>query len=375
MTDPTKAERAHLVLADGTVFPGRPFGAKGGTVGEAVFTTTILGYQEVLTDPSYYGQIVTMTAPQIGNVGVNSEDTEAVDARPRVAGFVVRDPSPLPSNWRAEQSLDEYLARHGVVGIGDVDTRKLTRHLRDHGSQNAAIGTEPVDVLLRRAREAPSMAGLDLVKEVTPKEPYRFTEGRGAWATEAARAAKHKVVVLDFGTKRNILRCLVDAGCELVVLPAFATAEDVLAHKPDGVFLSNGPGDPAAVTYAVETTKKLLGQKPIFGICLGHQLLAQALGAKTYKLKFGHRGANQPVKDLRTGRVEITSQNHGFCVDLATLPAGVTSTHVHLNDGTSEGLAAESLRAFSVQYHPEAAAGPHDALYLFDRFIEAMDRR
>jgi carbamoyl-phosphate synthase small subunit len=377
MTDPTRSiseERAWLVLADGTTFEGRAFGARGVGVGEAVFTTAMTGYQEVLTDPSYYGQIVTMTAPQIGNVGVNRDDTESVGEAPRVAGFVVRDASPIASNWRSQESLDLYLARHGVVGITDVDTRKLTRHLRDCGSQNAAIGTQEVEALLRRARQAPDMNGLDLVRFVTPKEPYAWSESRGPWRTSPARAAQFHVVVFDFGIKRNILRCLTDNGCRLTVVPANTGALDVLAMRPDGVFLSNGPGDPAAVAYAVDAIRGLLGQQPLFGICLGHQLLALALGAKTYKLKFGHRGANQPVKDLATGRVEITTQNHGFCVDLATLPPGATSTHVHLNDGTSEGLAVASMRAFSVQYHPEAAAGPHDALYMFNRFTDAMQR-
>lgn len=374
MSDPTKHDRCWLVLADGTTFEGRPMGARGVSVGEAVFTTAMTGYQEVLTDPSYCGQIVTMTAPQIGNVGTNRDDTEAVGDAPRVAGFVVRDASPIASNWRAQEPLDAYLARYGVVGITDVDTRKLTRHLRDAGSQNAAVGSEDVESLLRRARDAPDMSGLDLVRQVTPKEPYAWTEGRGAWKTSSAKALKYHVIVFDFGIKRNILRCLTDSGCRLTVVPATASARDVLAMRPDGVFLSNGPGDPAAVTYAIDTIRELLGQTPVFGICLGHQLMALALGAKTYKLKFGHRGANQPVKDLTTGRVEITTQNHGFCVDLSTLPPGAESTHVHLNDGTSEGLAVPSLRAFSVQYHPEAAAGPHDALYMFSRFTDAMQR-
>ncbi|MBX3192435.1 MAG: glutamine-hydrolyzing carbamoyl-phosphate synthase small subunit [Labilithrix sp.] len=372
-------ERAHLVLADGTVFEGEPYGARGVVTGEAVFTTTMTGYQEVLTDPSYTGQIVVMTAPEIGNVGVNAADAESVDGKPRVAGFVLRDASPLASSWRAEQTLDAYLAQHGIVAIGGVDTRRLTRHLRDHGAQNAAIGEGPVDALLRRAREAPDMSGLDLVKQVTPPSPYTFTEGRGAWRVDdgsrqasSAKKKEHHVVAIDYGVKKNILRCLVDAGCRVTVVPASTSASDILGMAPDGVFLSNGPGDPAAVGYAVETIRGLLGKKPIFGICLGHQLLALALGGKTYKLKFGHRGANQPVKDLATGRIEITTQNHGFCVDLASLPAGVTSTHVHLNDGTSEGLAAKDLQAFSVQYHPEAAAGPHDSLYLFDRFTTLM---
>ncbi|HLK38272.1 MAG TPA: glutamine-hydrolyzing carbamoyl-phosphate synthase small subunit [Polyangiaceae bacterium] len=383
MSDPTKQERAWLALADGTVFEGAPFGARGSTTGETVFTTTMTGYQEVLTDPSYCGQIVTMTAPEIGNVGTNPEDTEAVGDVPRVAGFVVRDASPVASNWRSRETLDAYLSRHAVVAITDVDTRRLTRHLRDAGSQNGAIGTDPPETLVRRAREAPDMNGLDLVRRVTPRETYSWTEGRGAWKTPSAPAAAagpsgragHHVVVFDYGVKRNILRCLADGGCRLTVVPASTKAADVLGLRPDGVFLSNGPGDPAAVGYAADTIRDLLGKRPIFGICLGHQLLAIALGAKTYKLKFGHRGANQPVKDLATGRIEITTQNHGFCVDLATLPSGARSTHVHLNDGTSEGLAVDSLEAFSVQYHPEAAAGPHDALYLFERFFSAMGTR
>jgi carbamoyl-phosphate synthase small subunit len=363
-------ERAWLVLADGTVFAGRPFGAIGTATGEAVFTTAMTGYQEVLTDPSYCGQIVAMTAPQIGNTGVNRQDLEA--EAPRVAGFVVRDESPVASSWRSQETLDAYLSRHGIAGIADVDTRKLARHLRDHGSQNTAIGVEDPSVLLRRAREAPDMNGLDLVRTVTPKERYEWTEGRAEWATSPPRAPEHHVAVLDFGTKRNILRCLVDSGCRLTVLPAHTQPDDIASLRPDGFFLSNGPGDPAALGYAVETVRSLLGKRPLFGICLGHQLLGLALGAKTFKLKFGHRGANQPVKDLLTGRVEITTQNHGFCVDLESLPAGVRSTHVHLNDQTSEGLAIEGASAFSVQYHPEAAAGPHDALYLFERFVEAM---
>ena len=368
----TGAERAHLVLADGTVFAGEALGARGFAIGEAVFTTGMTGYEEVLTDPSYLGQIVTMTSPQIGNTGVNADDSESVDGKPRVAGFVVRDASSIVSSWRAEESLEGYLARHGVVGITGVDTRGLTRHLRDNGAQNAALGTAPLEELRRRAAEAPSMAGADLVREVTPREAYAFASGRGDWATEAPHAAEHHVVAVDFGTKKNILRCLVDSGCRVTVVPATTTASELLALRPDGIFLSNGPGDPAAVGYGIELVKGVLGRKPLFGICLGHQLLALALGAQTFKLKFGHRGSNQPVKDLATGRVEITTQNHGFCVDLATLPSGVKTTHIHLNDGSSEGLAAPSVQAMSVQYHPEAAAGPHDALYLFDRFVASM---
>ncbi len=372
-------ERAFLVLADGTTFEGQRVGARGARAGEAVFTTTMTGYQEVLTDPSYTGQIVTMTAPHIGNVGVNALDAESRDDRPHVSGFVMREASTCASNWRSEGTLDAYLARHDIVAVAGIDTRRLTHHLRDHGAQNAALGTAEPSELLRLAREAPSMTGLDLVGRVTPREPYTFSAGSAGWSSKPVphapgRAGRTRhVVAIDYGVKKNILRCLVDAGCRVTVVPATASAKEVGALDPDGVFLSNGPGDPAAVSYAVETIRDLLGKKPIFGICLGHQLLAQALGGKTYKLKFGHRGANQPVKDLRTGRIEITTQNHGFCVDLASLPPGVTSTHLHLNDQTSEGIEARNLRAFSVQYHPEAAAGPHDSLYLFDRFVAWMD--
>jgi carbamoyl-phosphate synthase small subunit len=375
VTQADKNERGVLALADGTVFEGRLFGHRGAKAGEAVFTTTMSGYQEVLTDPSYSGQIVVMTAPEIGNVGVNEADSESSSGAPHVAGFVVRSLSPIASNWRSEQSLDAYLSHHRVPAICDVDTRALTRHLRDHGAQNAAIGAEPAADLVRRAREAPDMSGLDLVKDVTPAAPYRWSDGLGTWATSAPKARRFHVVAVDYGMKRNILRCLAHAGCDVTVVPATLAAREILALDPDGVFLSNGPGDPAAVTYGIETVRGLLGKKPIFGICLGHQLLGHALGGRTFKLKFGHRGANQPVKDLATGRIEITTQNHGFCVDLTSLPKSVHSTHIHLNDGTSEGLAAPDLNAFSVQYHPEAAAGPHDSRYLFDRFTANMHAR
>jgi carbamoyl-phosphate synthase small subunit len=368
---------AHLALADGTVFPGRAFGADAAVVGEVVFTTGMTGYEEVLTDPSYCGQIVTMTAPQIGNTGINADDAESVDGRPHVAGFVIRDRSVTVSNWRSEESLDQYLSRHGIAAISDIDTRRLTRHLRDNGSQNGAIGSEAPHILVERARSAPNMEGLDLVERVTPASTYAFTERRGAWSTpfgDAPRASERplSVVAIDYGAKRNILRCLVDAGCNVTVVPANTPANEILARNPDGIFLSNGPGDPAAVTYAVATVRELVGKKPMFGICLGHQLLALALGATTYKLKIGHRGLNQPVQDLATGRVEITTQNHGFCVDVSSLGGRAKSTHLHLNDGSSEGLEVPDARAFSVQYHPEAAAGPHDALYLFDRFVRSM---
>ena len=283
----------------------------------------------------------------------------------------------MVSNWRAEESLDQYLGRHGIAAIADVDTRRLTRYLRDKGAQNGAIGSEPPHVLVERARSAPSMEGLDLVQRVTPASAYEFKESRGVWSApfgDSARPARQplNVVAIDFGAKRNILRCLVDVGCNVTAVPARTSAQEILARNPDGIFLSNGPGDPAAITYAISTLRELLGKKPVFGICLGHQLLALALGAKTFKLKFGHRGLNQPVQDLTTGRVEITTQNHGFAVDLPSIAGIAKSTHLHLNDGTSEGLEAPDARAFSVQYHPEAAAGPHDALYLFDRFVRLM---
>jgi len=377
--EPTRP--ALLALADGTLFPGVAWGAPGTAVGEVVFTTGMTGYEEVLTDPSYCGQLVTMTAPHVGNTGINGEDSESLEDRPQVAGFIVRDPSPVASSWRATEALDAYLARHGIVAIGGIDTRRLTRHLRDRGAQNGCIGSEDPATLVDRARAAPDMAGLDLASRVTPKSTYTFTESRAAWATPFGDARpsppperRYHVVAMDFGAKRNILRCLVDAGCRVTGVPASATAEQILALEPDGIFLSNGPGDPAAVTYAIETVRALLGKRPLFGICLGHQLLGLALGGRTYKLKFGHRGLNQPVKDLRTGRVEITLQNHGFVVDVASLEGVARTTHLHLNDGTSEGLEAPEARAFSVQYHPEAAAGPHDALYLFERFTAAMAR-
>lgn len=384
MASSNKPRKATLALADGTLFSGVAWGADGPAVGEVVFTTGMTGYEEVLTDPSYAGQMVTMTAPHIGNTGINSEDPESLSGAPQVAGFIVRAPSPGPSNWRAEQSLDEYLSRHGIVGIAGVDTRRLTRLLRDKGSQNGCIGTEDPSTLVDRARAAPNMEGLDLVMRVTPKERYSFTESRGDWKvsfdpthpmTGPARLEHERplhVVAMDFGAKRNILRCLVDAGCRVTGVPASTSASEILALQPDGIFLSNGPGDPAAVGYAVKTIRDLVGKKPIFGICLGHQLLALALGGRTYKLKFGHRGLNQPVKDLETSRIEITTQNHGFVVDVGSMGHGAKTTHLHLNDGTSEGLTAPDANAFSVQYHPEAAAGPHDALYLFERFVAKM---
>ncbi|MGD8858392.1 MAG: glutamine-hydrolyzing carbamoyl-phosphate synthase small subunit [Myxococcales bacterium] len=362
---------ARLVLADGTVFEGRAIGSEGTTTGEAVFTTGMTGYQEVITDPSYCGQLVTMTAPQMGNTGVNAEDPEC--RKPSVAGFVVHELSTISSNWRAETSLDDYLERHGIVGIEGVDTRTLTRHIRDRGAQMAAIGTDSAEALHEKAKAAPPMAGLNLVPRVSAESVYEWTEGTGAWALGEVPPAKRHVVAIDFGVKLNILRCLVDAGCKVTVVPSSTPASDILAMDPDGIFLSNGPGDPDAVKDGIETVGALLGKKPMFGICLGHQILCLALGGKTYKLKFGHRGLNQPVKDLATGRIEVTTQNHGFCVDMDSLAGKCEVTHVHLNDGTCEGIRHTASGAFSVQYHPEAAAGPHDSRYLFRRFTDEID--
>ncbi len=363
---------AHLVLADGTRFSGNSFGAEGTAVGEAVFTTGMTGYEEVLTDPSYCGQIVTMTAPQIGNTGITLEDAEA--QRPALRGFVVRELSPIASNWRSQESLDDYLRRHGIVGIAGVDTRTLTRHIRDVGAQMAAVGTEDPATLHDRAKAAPPMTGQNLTGEVTTPDPYEWTAGSGVWSRPREGARPWHVVAIDFGVKLNILRCLVDEGCRVTVVPATTSAADVLALDPDGVFLSNGPGDPAAVTEGIATVGELLGQRPVFGICLGHQLMSLALGGTSYKLKFGHRGLNQPVKDLKTGRVEITTQNHGFCVDVDSLAGKCEVSHLHLNDGTCEGIEHGETGAFSVQYHPEAAAGPHDSRYLFRRFTDAIAR-
>ena len=363
-------KRAHLVLADGTHFEGVAIGAPGTTVGEAVFTTGMTGYQEVLTDPSYCGQIVTMTAPEMGNTGINIEDGEA--RAPAVAGFVVRQLSTTASNWRSTETLDAYLNRSGITGIAEVDTRSLTRHIRDEGAQMAAIGTEDPAVLHDRAKAAPPMTGQNLTDEVTTDRIYEWTEGTGAWNISSGGSRPWHIVTMDFGIKLNILRCFVDEGCKVTVVPARTSASEILAMDPDGIFLSNGPGDPAAVTDGIGTVRDLLGKRPMFGICLGHQLLSHALGGETYKLKFGHRGLNQPVKDIKTGRIEITTQNHGFCVDIDSLKDKCKITHLHLNDGTCEGIEHLDSGAFSVQYHPEAAAGPHDARYLFRRFTDAI---
>jgi len=368
--------RAMLALADGRVFEGEALGARGEAVGEVVFNTAMSGYQEILTDPSYKGQIVCMTAPHIGNTGVNPEDVES--HRPWVEGFVVREASPVAASWRATATLDEYLAQHGVVGIQGIDTRALTRHLRDHGAQEGVVSTEDLDPrgLAAKAKAWPGLVGRDLVKEVTCQAGYGWTESvwRLGEGYGPAPAPRYHVVAYDSGIKRNILRRLVSLGCRVTVVPAFASADDVQALRPDGLVLSNGPGDPEGVPYLAEAVRKLTGHVPVFGVCLGHQILALALGARTYKLPFGHHGANHPVKDLASGRVEITAQNHGFAVDPDSCEGrDLEVTHVNLNDGTCEGLRHRSLPIFSVQYHPEASPGPHDAHYLFHRFVNLMD--
>ncbi len=368
---------ALLVLEDGTAFRGRAFGAEGTVLGEAVFNTAMAGYQEVLTDPSYHRQIVAMTAPHVGNYGLNDADAES-DAI-QVAGYVVREAARRPSSWRAERDLRTALAEAGVVGIEHVDTRRLTRHLRERGAMRAGLSTEVLDVdaLVDRVADSPGMIGADLARRVSTDEPFTVEPDGGA---------RHRVVALDFGIKHNILDQLAAHGCRVEVLPATAGADEVREHEPDGVFLSNGPGDPAATDYGTDTTGELLGELPVFGICLGSQLLGRALGADTFKLRFGHRGVNQPVLRREDGAVEITSHNHGFAVDADSLGEQVGDnayrtddhgvvdvSHVNLNDDTVEGLTCRDLPAFSVQYHPEAAPGPHDARYLFDRFADLMD--
>ncbi len=364
-----------LALEDGSVFTGYAFGASGEATGEVVFNTSMTGYQEILTDPSYRGQIVTMTYPMIGNYGTNPEDVES--GRPYVAGFIVKRLSHLDSNWRSRERLERYLQRHGLVGLEGIDTRALVRELRIQGVMKGILSTEDRTdrELVDAARQSPGLVGIDLVKEVTTERAYEWTEGRvhlgEAWKVVEP---KRSVIAYDFGIKRNILRHLVEQGNRVKVVPADTPASAVLAEKPDGVFLSNGPGDPAAVTYAIEQTRELLGKVPLFGICLGHQILGLALGGETFKLKFGHRGGNQPAQNLLTGQVEITAQNHGFCVDIESLAASdVVLTHKNLNDGTLEGLQSKERHFFAVQYHPEASPGPHDAEYLFRKFSRLMD--
>ncbi len=371
--------KAILVLSDGTVFEGRGFGVDGETAGEVVFNTSMTGYQEILTDPSYKGQIVAMTYPQIGNYGVNPEDVES-DAV-KVEGFIVKELFNFPSNWRSRMSLNTYLKNSSIVGIEGIDTRALTRHLRDNGIQTGIISTTDLEPssLLRKVREYPAISSLELVGDVTSKTSYEWQEETWKWQanppippfTKGGNGGI-KVVVYDFGVKRNILRHLVNAGFNVTVVPVSTPAEEVM-ETADGVLLSNGPGDPEAVSYAIENIKKILGKKPVFGICLGHQILGLALGGRTYKLKFGHHGGNHPVMDLKSGRVEITSQNHNYCVDLKSLGGQTLLTHRNLYDGTEEGMRHRDLPVMSVQYHPEAGPGPNDSAYIFKVFREMIE--
>ena len=375
----TPPPTACLALADGTLFYGRGFGATGTTTAELCFNTAMTGYQEIMTDPSYAGQIVTFTFPHIGNVGTNDEDDEA--ALPVAEGMIVKWDPTEPSNWRAADTLGDWLARRGRIGMGGIDTRRLTRAIRQQGAPHVALQHAPdgrfdIEALVAAARSFPGLVGRDLARDVTCAQSYRWDETRWAWPEGYGRRAGDgpRVVAVDYGAKRNILRCLASAGCEVIVLPATATAEDVLAHDPAGVFLSNGPGDPAATgEYAVPMIQGVLARNlPVFGICLGHQMLALALGARTVKMNHGHHGANHPVKEIETGKVEITSMNHGFTVDSQTLPRGVIESHVSLFDGSNCGIRVEGRPVFSVQHHPEASPGPQDSFYLFQRFRAAM---
>jgi carbamoyl-phosphate synthase small subunit len=377
MTAADRLTPALLALADGRVFRGRACGAVGEADGEVVFNTSMTGYQEIMTDPSYRGQLVCMTYPLIGNYGINPEDVES--RRPWVNGFIVKEACGYPSNWRGRIPIETYMREHGIVGIQGIDTRALTRHLRDHGAQEGIISTVDTEAgpVVERARALPGLVGRDLVSEVTVDAPYAWDDGEWDVTKGYTRppAARFRVVAFDSGIKRNILRQLSSLGCAVEVVPANTSAAAVLERKPDGVFLSNGPGDPEAVPYLVESVRGLIGKAPIFGICLGNQILGLAFGGQTFKLKFGHHGANHPVKDLLTGRVEITAQNHGFAVDPTSVEkAGLVETHLNLNDGTSEGMRHRELPVFSVQYHPEASPGPHDSHYLFARFIDLMKR-
>jgi len=382
VTSLTEKPTACIALADGTIFYGKGFGATGTTVAELCFNTAMTGYQEIMTDPSYAGQVVTFTFPHIGNTGVTPEDDET--ATPVAAGMVVKWDPTLSSNWRAVEELGPWLEKRGRIGMGGLDTRRLTRAIRQQGAPHVAMAHNPdgefdIEDLIAKAREFAGLEGMDLAKEVTCSQSYQWDEMRWAWPDGYTKRATpgHKVVAIDFGAKRNILRCLASAGCDVTVLPATATAEEVLAHNPAGVFLSNGPGDPAATgEYAVPMIKEVLAADlPVFGICLGHQMLALALGAKTVKMNHGHHGANHPVKENETGKVEITSMNHGFAVDAQTLPEGVVETHVSLFDGSNCGIRIADRPVFSVQHHPEASPGPQDSFYLFERFVEAIDAK
>ena len=383
MTAAPSRPTACLALADGTIFYGNGFGATGDTTAELCFNTAMTGYQEIMTDPSYAGQIVTFTFPHIGNTGVTPEDDETGD--PVAAGMVVKWDPTEPSNWRSVQDLDAWMSARGRIAIGGIDTRRLTRAIRQQGAPHVALSHDPggnfdIEALVAKARGFSGLEGLDLAKTVTCAQTYRWNEMRWAWPDGYPKqdAPKHKVVAVDYGAKRNILRCLASAGCDVTVVPASATAEEILAHNPDGVFLSNGPGDPAATgEYAVPMIKQILDTTdlPVFGICLGHQMLALALGAKTIKMNHGHHGANHPVKDYTTGKVEITSMNHGFAVDAQTLPDGVEESHVSLFDGSNCGIRMSNRPVFSVQHHPEASPGPQDSFYLFERFADAMAQR
>ncbi len=372
-------QEALLALEDGAIFEGWSFGFLGEKAGEVVFNTSMTGYQEILTDPSYKGQIVTMTYPLIGNYGINEEDIESQE--PKVEGFIVKENSSIFSNWRGDKSLSDYLVSHRIMGVEGMDTRAITKHIRLAGALKAILSTEDLnrDRLIEKAKTSPGLIGRDLVKEVTCEKPHSWASGNDSQFSYHPLQPltfhfRPKVVVLDYGVKQNILRSLYDWNCEVTVLPASSPAESVLSHHPDGILLSNGPGDPEAVPYAIETVRQLIGKKPIFGICLGHQLLGLALGGRTFKLKFGHRGANQPVKDLKSSKVMITSQNHGFCVDPSSLdPAEVEFTQINLNDQTLEGMRHKRFPVFSVQYHPEASPGPHDTQNLFSEFIKMME--